>query len=91
MVDLRDLMRITYRNEQIRHSSLVLGPGLAVLDAAPLDVTERPVGDHGGEKEWVEPREGAGEAGDQAPVESEVEIASIVDLASLAIYRRTLA
>lgn len=75
----------TYRNEQIRHLSLVLGPRLAVLVPAALDIAERTVGNHAPEKERIEPRERAVEASDEAPVQRKVEVACVVDLASLSI------
>lgn len=74
-----------YRNEQIWHQSLVLKPRLAVLVAASLNVTHRAVGNHSGEKDRVEPREGATETGNETPVQGKVKIAGVVDLASLAI------
>lgn len=43
--------------------------------------------DHAGEEDRVEPRERAGEASDQAPVEREIQITGVVNLASFAIYR----
>lgn len=46
--------------------------------------------DHASKEERIEPGEGAGEAGDQAPVQSEVEIAGVVDLAGLAIYTQRI-
>jgi len=43
------------------------------------------VGDHASKEDWVEPREGAGEASDQAPVQSEEQITGVVNLAGLAV------
>lgn len=79
--------RVTYRNEQVGHLSLILGPSLTVLGATPLDVTQGTVRNHCGEEDRVEPGEGAREAGDQTPVEGKVEVASVVDLASLAVCK----
>jgi len=80
----------THGNEQVGDLALVLEPGLTVLGATPLDITQSTVGDHAGEEERVEPREGARETSDQAPVQSEVEVASVVNLASLAICNQNI-
>lgn len=76
---------MTYGNEQVRHLSLILGPSFTVLVPAALDIAQGAVADHSGKEDRVEPREGALEASDQAPVEGEVQIACVVDLAGLAI------
>lgn len=76
---------VTHGNKQVGHLLLILNPGLAVLGSAPLDVTQGAVADHTGKEERVEPGEWAFKPGDQAPVEGKVEIARVVDLASLAI------
>lgn len=75
----------THRNEQVGNLLLILSPGLAVLDTAPLDITQSTMGDHASKENGVEPGEGAGEASDQTPVQGKVQIASVVDLASLAV------
>lgn len=75
----------THRDEQVGNLLLILSPGLAVLDTAPLDITQSTMGNHAGEEDGVEPREGAGEASDQTPIQGEVQIAGVVDLAGLAI------
>lgn len=75
----------TYRNKQVGHLSFILGPRLAVLVAAALDVTKSTVANHAREEERVEPRERAAKARDKTPVQGKVEIASVMDLASLAI------
>lgn len=75
----------THWNEEVGHLSLILEPGLAVLGSAPLDITQSTVGDHASEEQRVEPWEGAGEAGDQAPIKGEVEITSIVNLSGFAV------
>lgn len=75
----------THGNEEVGHLSLILEPGLAVLGPAPLDITQRTVGDHASKEERVEPREGARKAGDQSPIKGEVQIAGIVDLAGFAV------
>lgn len=75
----------TYRNKQVGHLSFILSPRLAVLVAATLDVTKSTVADHAREEERVEPRERAAKARDKTPVQGKVEIASVMDLASLAI------
>lgn len=41
--------------------------------------------DHARKEDGVEPREWAIESGDKTPVKSKVEVASVVDLASLAV------
>jgi hypothetical protein len=41
--------------------------------------------DHAKEKHWIEPRERTAKPSDEAPVESKVEIAGIMDLASLTV------
>lgn len=76
----------THGNEQVGDLTLIFEPSLAVLGATPLDVTQSTVRDHAGEEQRVEPGEGAGESSDEAPVQGEEEIASVVDLAGLAIY-----
>ena len=79
--------RKTHRNEQIRHPSLILEPGLPVLGPAALDIPQSTVADHASEENRVEPRERAAEASDQTPVQRKVQVASVVDLASLAVCR----
>jgi hypothetical protein len=74
-----------YGNEEVRNALLVLGPCLAILVPAALDITQGTVGDHAREEEWVEPREGAVEASDETPVQGEVEVAGVMDLASFAV------
>lgn len=53
------LEKKTYGNEEIRDLALVFEPGLAILGAAASDVSMRAVGNHTGEKDRVEPGEGA--------------------------------
>ena len=77
--------RDTHRNEQVGNLSLVLGPGLTILVAAALNVTQSTVGDHAGKEERVEPWERAGEASNQPPVQGEEKITGIVNLAGLAV------
>jgi hypothetical protein len=75
----------TYRNEQIRHLSLVLLPRLTILGTAALYVAHSTVCDHADEEDGVEPRKGAVEARDQAPRDSKDDIAGVMNLASVAI------
>lgn len=75
----------THGNEQVRNLSLILSPSLTVLVPAALDITQRTVTDHARKEQRVEPRERAVKASDKTPVQSKVQIAGIVDLASLAI------
>jgi hypothetical protein len=78
----------THRNEQIWHPPLILVPSLAILGPAALDVPGRTVGDHAREEEWVEPWEGGSGAGDKTPGKCEEEVAGVVDLAGVAIWRK---
>lgn len=80
-----------YRNEQVGNLSLVLSPSLTVLVPAALDVTQSTVADHARKEQRVEPRERAVKAGNKTPVQGKVQIAGVVDLASLAICTRALA
>lgn len=75
----------TYRNEEVWNASLILGPSLAVLVAAALDVPKSTMRDHARKEDGIEPRERAVETGDKAPVKGKVEVACVVDLASLAV------
>lgn len=62
----------THRNEQVWNLSFVLEPGLPVLGAATLDITQGPVADHARKEDRVEPREGTAEAGDKTPVQRKI-------------------
>lgn len=79
--------QFTYRDKQVRNLSLVLPPGLAVLVPATLDITHRTVSDHAGEEQRIEPREGATEPSNEAPIKGKVQVTGVVDLACLAICR----
>ena len=50
---------LTYGDEEVGNSLLILGPGRAVLPAAAGDVSRRSVGNHTAEEDGVEPGEGA--------------------------------
>lgn len=64
--------RKTHRNEQVRDPSFILEPGLPILGPAALDITQSTVADHACEEEGVEPRERAGEASYETPVQGKV-------------------
>jgi len=49
----------TYWNEKVRHGFLITRPGLAVLSAAPGNVSAGAVDDHNHEEDEVEPGERA--------------------------------
>lgn len=52
-------MGVTYRDEEVGHSSLILQPALTVLLAAAGDVSNGAVRNHAAEEDGVEPGEGA--------------------------------
>lgn len=75
----------THGNEQIRHKLLVLGPGLAILESATLDISVCAMYDHTGKEDGVEPWKGTAETGDQAPCQSEVGVTGVVNLAGISV------
>lgn len=75
----------TYGDEEIRDLLLILCPCLSILGTASLDISGSTMGDHGSEEDGIEPREGAGESSNQAPVDSEVEITSVVDFSGVSV------
>jgi hypothetical protein len=77
---------VTYRNEQIRHTTRILFPIITVLSLALLDISECTVADHNSEEKRVKPRERAAEAGDKTPRDGKVQITGIVDLAGKSVY-----
>lgn len=72
-------------DEEVWYLLLILNPCLTVQFTTPCDVTQGTVDDHPCKEDRVEPREGRLESGDETPRDSEEEIASVVDLASLAV------
>lgn len=78
----------SYRNEQIRHPTLVLHPRLTIPPAASLDVAPSAVGDHGDEKQWIKPWKGRIKTCDQSPRHSKEYVTSIMDLTGEAICSR---
>lgn len=75
----------TYGNEEVGHASLILEPGVAVLEAAAVDITRGAVGNHAQEEDRVEPGEGAVEAGNETPRDGEPSIGGVVNLAGEAV------
>jgi hypothetical protein len=74
-----------YRNEEVRNALLVLGPCLAILVPAALNIAQSTVGDHACEEQRVEPWERAIEASDETPVQGKVKVAGVMYLASFAV------
>jgi hypothetical protein len=72
-------------DKEVRHLLLVLCPRLTVDLTTPGDITKGAVNDHTSEEDGVEPGKRRVEAGDQTPRDSEEKIASVVDLACLAV------
>ena len=72
-----------YRNEQIRRPPLILLPRISILFLTPLDIPVRAMRNHDQEENRIEPREWRIEASNQTPSGSEVDVAGIMDLASV--------
>lgn len=64
----------THRNKDVRHPSFVLLPCFAVLGATSLNISERSMDDHTGEKNRVKPRERAFETRNESPSKCEINL-----------------
>jgi hypothetical protein len=84
------LIHITYRNKQPGYLSSVLLPSRSVPLMASSDISPCTMGDHRAEEDRIEPRKWAVESSDQAPRQRKVDIAGVVDFASISIFKDTL-
>lgn len=75
----------TYRDQKIRHLSLILRPRISILESAASNVSPRTVRDHDAEEGRIEPGEWAVKPGDQRPRKRKEHIAGIVQLARHAV------
>jgi hypothetical protein len=57
----------THGDEQVWHLPFILFPGFAILDPAPLDVSDSAMDNHGGEEDRIKPWEGRPESCKQTP------------------------
>lgn len=77
--------RDTYRDEQIRNQLFILSPALSIFCPASLNIPPCSVQNHNSEEDRIEPREWTIKSSYQTPRKGEIDIARIVDLASVSI------
>lgn len=79
--------RITYRNEKIRHSPLILYPSFPISLPTPVDIPPRTMNNHHRKENRIKPREWRVEACNQTPGGGEKEVACIMHFAGETVYQ----